>query len=131
MSDDFADRRKYIRFDLETKVNFKVKKEDNVYSEEASAETRNLSAEGLCFVSDKNVLPGSILKMTITIPSQSQPVHLEGKVMWSEYLKGSEGEELFEIGVKLFTIDKSDEGRFLGYVCYKMVQALNRHMRLR
>ena len=87
-----------------------------------SAITKNLSVEGVRFLSEKKLEPGYVLKMEIFLTSESMPLRLGGEVIWCQSLIQPDGKEMFETGVKLFTVDRSDETRFIGYVCKKMSQ---------
>lgn len=130
----FVEKRKYVRFDLEVKIKFQIlqqgKDKGQVPSESVSAITKNLSVEGIRFISDVRVELGSIIRMEILLPTQTQPLHLEGQVKWSQSLKQPDGKELFETGVKLFTIEKSDENRFMGYVYDKTIQNMGKYLSL-
>lgn len=128
----FVDKRRYIRFDSEIKISFQIKdktKEQNP-SRAVSAITKNLSTEGICFVSDRKLEPGSVLELEILLPSHPQPLHLEGRVVWLCPLQQQEAKEIFDVGVKLFTLEKADENRFVGYICDKMTQHLSRYLHL-
>jgi hypothetical protein len=55
-------------------------------------------------------------------------LHLEGKVAWGHLGKEVKGKYL--VGVKLFTLDKSDETKFLRYISDRMTQRLSRYLHL-
>ncbi len=127
-AEGFVNRRRYLRFNSESKINFQVQKKgrNQTLSEKTSAITRNLSIEGICFICEKNLTPGDIIKLEIVLPSQSQPLHLEGQVQWVGSLKPTENIEVFEAGVKLFTFkEEEDENRFIEYTRGKMSGRLN------
>ncbi len=127
---EFVDRRRYLRFNSESKINFQVQKkgQTQVPSGKTSSITRNLSIEGICFICEKNLTPGDIIKLEIVLPSQSQPLHLEGQVKWVSSLKPTENIEVFETGVKLFTLKEEDESRFIEYTYYKMIEPLSQYL---
>jgi len=80
MSYEKKNKRKYKRYnteakvyfdfdyDLETKVKFELVEEKK---KQYLAVSRNISAEGLCFVSHKDVNIGDQLYLEVLIPSQS------------------------------------------------------------
>ncbi|NQT45905.1 MAG: PilZ domain-containing protein [Candidatus Omnitrophica bacterium] len=127
-----AEKRKYIRIDSETKVNFHTKEgiAKKGPSDKTSALIKNLSVEGICFASDKQIEKGTFLALEVFLPSQKQPLHLDGKVAWSKPAQLKKGKEAFDIGVKLFTIEKGDENKFIGYVCDKMMHHLSKYLHL-
>ena len=130
---NFIERRKYVRLDLETEINFQIKPEKEssgqADAKSFSAITKNLSAEGICFTSQQRLEPGNILKLEVFLPAQSQPLRLEGRVAWIQPFK-QEDRQMFNVGVKLFTIDRADENRFLGFICGKMTQQISQHLHL-
>ncbi len=130
--DKKIEQRKYIRFDVQTRVNFRVKqkKEGEAPTARVSGLSKNISAEGICIKSETQLRPGSKLELEIFLPAESKPLHLKGEVRWSRPLGSGEGKPVFATGVKLFTIDKSDENRFVGYVCDKMTENLSRYLHL-
>jgi len=124
------ERRKYERFETETKVYFKVvyeiktkvefqivyKKAGDGLSERYPAVSKNVSAEGLCFSSDKQLEKGDMLYLELYLPSRKQPIRMEGFVRWSqpELSKQTKRTE-FDTGVKLTNVeDKS----VMASICY-------------
>ena len=113
-----VDRRKYIRFDTEVKVSFRIqeKDKDTILSGKIPGISRNISVEGICFISKKKLKPKSRLELEIFFPSESKPLHLEGEVRWSLPVRSKKGRVVFETGVKLFTIDKGDANKFISSI---------------
>lgn len=128
----YEEKRRYVRFGVQTKVNFQVQQRHQAKTplERVSAITKNLSVKGACFISDTRLQPGDMLKLEITLPSQSEPLHLEAQVIWSDPIRLPDGKEMYETGVKLFTLEKSDESRFIEYTCDKMMQRLSQYLHL-
>ncbi|MFC1704371.1 PilZ domain-containing protein [Candidatus Omnitrophota bacterium] len=116
-----TERRRFVRFNVQTGVTFQVqqKYQGQTPTENVSAITKNLSVEGVCFLTEKELKQGSMLRMEIAVPSYSEPLHLRGEVIWSIPLGAQGGKQVFETGVKLFTIKESDESRFIEYICNK------------
>ena len=113
-----VDRRKYIRFDTEIRVNFQIqeKRKDNILQGKISGISRNISVEGICFISKKKLKPGSRLELEIFLPSESKPLCLEGDVRWSNPFQSKKGKAMFETGVKLFTFNKDDANKFISNI---------------
>ncbi len=124
----FIERRKYIRFNSDSKINVSAKKKKGKKAIDAkfAATAKNLSVEGLSFKSKKKFDRGQVIKLEIVLPVYNKPLHLEGEVVWSHALRKKSEKGFFDTGVKLFTVEKGDEGKFLGYVCEKMMGRLGK-----
>jgi hypothetical protein len=123
MDGEKKDKRRYKRYnteakiyfdfayDLETKVEFELIKEDKKPGSKKKylAVSRNISAEGLCFVSHKNVQEGDLLYMEVYLPNAVEPIHMTGKVKWcdavsesSTYVLGDKkNKQMYHIGIIL------------------------------
>ena len=128
--DDFLEKRRFVRFDIKTQVNFRVK--DNaraqLYLGKIWAITRNLCVEGVCFATDQKLEEKTLLGLEIFLPSQSKPLHLEGMVKWALPFKQKNNKQMYNIGVQLVSIDKSDENRFVGYISDKLVRHSSKYL---
>lgn len=72
---------------------------------------KNISAEGLCFVSRKKLKRGEKLDLKFYISADNPPLHMQGNVRWSKAVPGSRPRfSQFDTGLKLVTI----EGRTVG-----------------
>ena len=128
------DKRRYIRFDTNIKVSFKVKDKAKGGaggpSKSISAIAKNLSVEGICFSTKKKLEQGKLIELEILLPGRQEPLHLTGVVCWIKPLTKKTNTEKFDIGIKLFTINRNDEARFLGYISDKMMQRLSEYLHL-
>jgi len=122
MSYEGKNKRKYKRYnteakvyfdfayDLETKVKFELVKEKK---KQYLAVSRNISAEGLCFVSHKDVVEGNQLYLEVYLPGAVEPIHMTGKVKWCDPISESstyvlddkENKQMYHIGVILSLVD--------------------------
>ena len=99
----------YVSFDMETRIDFRVKDKstENYSRQKYSAISRNISAEGVCFSSEKKLAEGDILALEVYIPAASDPITMGGEVKWSrrsnQKVKG-EG-ELYDTGALLITVN--------------------------
>ncbi len=112
------ERRKYSRFDTELKVYFRVTydiktrvkfrilhiNEEEHISRRYSGLSKNISAEGLCFVSKKKLGKGDMLLLEVDLPNTRVRIQMEGRVKWSKRLK-PKYTGLFHTGVKLISVD--------------------------
>jgi len=75
-----------FEYDVETKVKFRVKKnvlEDRI-SKRHSAISKNVSTEGICFISNIKLHQGDYLKMNVYLPGEGKAINMDGKVRWSK-----------------------------------------------
>ena len=123
MSSSKDERRKYHRYetqlevryffvyDVKTLVKFQVKDRQTgqPLSRKYSALSRNVSVEGLCFTSGKQLETGALLYLEVYVPGTQEPVYMEGVVMWSRPVSFEpEDENKFDTGVRLFTVRGKD-----------------------
>jgi c-di-GMP-binding flagellar brake protein YcgR len=129
----FLERRNYVRVDLETKVNFRVRrpKGSKAASEKVVAVSRNVSVEGICFTSPVRLKEGTLLDLEIFVPNSPKPLNIKGEVRWSQpFKKEADTKKLYNTGVRLVTIEKNDEGKFILFVSNKMIERLARYLHL-
>jgi len=122
------ERRRYPRFEL--KINAKYRIMD---SEQALRfiNVKNISAEGMCFESDKRLKPSNHVKLEVDLGDRGNPVSLTGEILWVMEIKGLKGgEKKFMNGIKLIDISSSDESRFLKYYCDRMVEKLSGYLKM-
>jgi hypothetical protein len=113
------ERRKYPRYDTDLEVYYQVKYDIRTRVEYQVLEgagahevpkrypgvCRNVSVEGLCFVSKHKLERGDILYLEVYGHNAQEPVKMEGRVCWSYALPGEDTEkELFHTGLQLITV---------------------------
>ena len=98
----------HVNFDLETKINFKLKKGagGGHSSETYTAVGRNINVEGLCFCSSRKLKKGDQLIMDVFVPSAQQPIRMEGRARWCAPSKKKKGQ--YETGVKILKVQGED-----------------------
>jgi hypothetical protein len=76
----------YVPYDLTTKINFQYKKPpaDPKLDKKFAGLTKNISAGGLCFISDYRLERGDYLLIDLYLPSEAKPIVMEGEVKWSK-----------------------------------------------
>jgi hypothetical protein len=112
------ERRKYTRYDTEakiyfcakydikTKIKFKILDDEGILARKNAAVSRNVSAEGISFSSNRKLKKGEILYLEIYLPSQKIPVTMTGKVKWSHLSSGKpKGSYKFDTGIKLLMVE--------------------------
>ncbi|MDP8259887.1 MAG: PilZ domain-containing protein [Candidatus Gygaella obscura] len=133
MDKNIIERRKFVRLDLDAKVDFQIKEVEGeqVLSEKTQGRVKNISVEGVCFSAKTQLKPESKIELEVILPENKDKVKLKGEVAWSTPLESNGSEKgLFDIGIKIHNIEKSDENKFLVYVCDKMTKQLNKYLHL-
>ncbi len=74
------DRRIFARINSKFGVRFL----NSIDGSEGEAETVDISANGLGFVTKKNLSIGIPLEMWLSIPDEHAPLYTKGKVVWSK-----------------------------------------------
>lgn len=126
----FIEKRKYIRLNVGIKVVILPMAKKGEVQPQIQALTKDLSFEGICFITNKDITRGKRIQVRVFIVPGAKPIVLNGKVMWSRCLGKQSGKEKFEIGAKLFTITAGAEDKFIGYVCEKMTQHFSQYLHL-
>jgi len=123
------DRREFIRFDFDANIKFRFfdKIDENV-----RGKAKNLSAEGVCIVTEKEIPRDKDVELDIYLPGKKKPVRVHGSVVWTHKIKstGKKTASRFETGIKLYTIDKDDENSLLKYYCERMTDNLIKYIHL-
>ncbi|MCK5214448.1 MAG: PilZ domain-containing protein [Candidatus Omnitrophica bacterium] len=121
------ERRQFIRFNIDMDLKFQIEGQGGSDADLLTGICTNLSIEGLCMCCNHNLKSGDKLNMEIILPAEEGSVHLKGVVCWCRLCKGGKDGE-FEVGVKLFTISKNEETRFILFVCELMKHDLVKYI---
>ena len=106
------ERRKFIRLEVPVDLKY-ITAGDSVRKE---AITKDLSCEGLRFISGDVLKEGSNLELNLDIPDASNPVHIIAKVVWTKRFSTEDGSP-FEVGVEFAKIEEDNKNTFLKYLC--------------
>ena len=96
-----------LHYDLKTKVEFQLikKKGDDLLSRRYPGISKDVSAEGLRFISHKRLKKGNDIYLEVYLPKRKEPVYMLGEVRWSEKLfPRPKGPYEFDTGVKLINV---------------------------
>jgi len=112
------ERRKYVRLDTRLKITYTILKDKR--NSDRLTETRDISGGGIRLFLTEGVPVGSLLKLTILLPEDPQPVVSVGRVVWIEefsilHSQKQEG-KILEAGVEFTEIDSKDRDRIIKYV---------------
>ncbi len=100
-----------IPYDIETKVEYRIEGQGEQNKQEDSSKkylaiSRNVSTEGICFISKHKLEVDTALSLEVFVPSSKEPVHMKGSVRWSKPgLPNEKSECQFESGVKLTEVE--------------------------
>ncbi len=114
MKKNSEERRRLIR--LEVPIELKYIVEDDPSQTRIRAATKDLSCDGLRFISEHKIDKGSMLDINLAIPSANNPVHIKGKVIWSKKISEDDAAP-FEVGVESVRIEEDNKNTFLKYLC--------------
>lgn len=92
------DRRVYTRIHVKIQVKFL----DLGSGKEGEAETLDISANGVGFVTKENLSTNTALDMWLIIPDNHEPLYTRGEVVWA---KPSEDGQQQRVGVRLVKED--------------------------
>ncbi len=106
------ERRKFIRLEVPLEVKFIIEK-DRIRRE---VTTKDLSCDGLRFISEHPIKEGSSLELNLNIPDANNPVHIKGKVVWLKRLSTADSSS-FEAGIEFTHIEEDNKNTFLKYLC--------------
>jgi len=98
-------------YDLETKVKFEFIDEEKKkrISKKYSAVSQNISVEGLCFITRKEVQSNDLLHCEVYLPSTQTPIHMTGYVKWCKPIEPTlddKSKGKFHVGLRLLTVDE-------------------------
>jgi len=86
---------------------------------------KNIGAEGILFISEKKLAPGTKLDMKIDFPDDRDSLTIDGEVRWCVRVeKLGERPEFYDTGVRFLTLDKNHLRMLIKYVCGNMAEDL-------
>lgn len=119
------DRRKYPRFELTLDANYKIVDTEEIFK---FGQTRNVSADGVCFESEEFLKSGTYVELEVDLRDANPFIHIVGEVRWSVPVNPKK--EMYRNGLRVVGMPLADENRFLKYYCDKMVEKLSGYLKL-
>ena len=97
----------YVAYDVQTKVEFQIVGTKETPPKKYPAVSRNVSAEGICIIAEKELANGQVLYLEVFLPGENQAIPMLGEVCWCKLVvsKKSASDKIFEIGIKLKTVE--------------------------
>jgi len=102
-------RRNAIR--VQRKIQVQFKKESDWFFLSRSGETEDISASGLCLVSDEPLEPGDRLDLKIDLPGGESPINVSGNICWV-----NRNSDRTRAGIKFNELEDGDQKRIRQYV---------------
>lgn len=80
--------------------------------------TKNISADGLCIISDRELKNDSFVSLEIDLFDEQPALKIKGKIIWNNEIGfGIESEKKdYEVGIEFIEIDDSSRRRISEYV---------------
>ena len=102
---DFVDRRVFARLPVKLPLRFL----EIGRNKESKAQTLNICANGVGFISKKRLSPDTPLEMWLEMSDQNEPLYIRGRVIWAKKLGGKTQE--WRIGVVFERVNLIGLGR--------------------
>ncbi|MCM8773708.1 MAG: PilZ domain-containing protein [Candidatus Omnitrophica bacterium] len=81
------------------------------------ANTKNISAGGVCITVNERIEKGTILFLKINLPEKDTPIEAKGKVMWcAEFISSALIEPRYDLGIEFVEIKEVDRQAIFQYV---------------
>lgn len=108
-----AERRRFPRLAVSLIVDYSVSKTASI----ARAQTRDISAGGICLVVYEDIKAGTVLELKIYLPDNASPIAAKGKVIWkTEFSFSSDSKSRFDMGIEFSEIGESDRQKISLYI---------------
>jgi len=94
----------YVHYDIHTKIDFLILHRDKkgFFRRKYKALSKNISAEGLAFLSPKQLKAGDRLVLFVRVPASKKPIRMEGEVRWCQ--PTCQGRD-YDTGVQLISVE--------------------------
>ena len=107
------ERRKFIRLNINVQINYAVIVDSTKYA----TTTQNISAGGICLMTDNPLKRGDILKLDIILPEDPPTISAIGKVVWVKSFNiVTEEKTRYDVGVEFTELSEAERKRIQKYV---------------
>ena len=106
------ERRRYIRLTTPINIKYIIRGKDKVLK----AVSKDVSAVGVRFETAEQIKPKTTLELTLEVPKALNPVHAQGKIIWSRKASLEDGAP-YDIGVEFTRIEEDNKNTFLKFLC--------------
>ncbi|OGX05968.1 MAG: hypothetical protein A2Z88_02750 [Omnitrophica WOR_2 bacterium GWA2_47_8] len=98
-----------LLFDVQTKIKYQILTGggETILSKKYPGISKDISAEGMCFLSSNHLNNGDIIRVEVYKQESSRPIYMDGEVRWCKpVVVKSKDTDKFEIGIKIFNVNK-------------------------
>jgi c-di-GMP-binding flagellar brake protein YcgR len=109
------EQRQFVRLDTRLEIQYTVLPA----ADGRGSLTKDVSAGGICFFSERVLAPATRLQVTMRVPGREQPIRFSAEVVWSEryeIIGRARREEAVEIGAQFLEIAPADRDAIMQHV---------------
>jgi hypothetical protein len=107
-----------VAYDVKTKVRFQVldAEKHKASPRKYSGISKNVSVDGLCFVSKKKLEKDESILLEVYAPNAKTPIHMRGEVRWAHTISEASGARIASrVGVEIVSVEGKSVSRSLHY----------------
>lgn len=109
------ERRQFIRLNINVDIKYSLMPQPT--NKTKSSKTRNISAGGICIMTEEAFRAGDMLKLELTLPQDPPTVYAVGRVSWIKtFTIIPEQKERYDVGVEFVEISDPDREKVRKYV---------------
>ena len=96
-----------VIYDFKTQIKYQivVDGQERILSEKYDGVSKDVSVEGFSFFSSQRLSKGDVIRIEVYVPTQKNPVHLDGEVRWSHPMAGFGMRDQYETGVHVLKVN--------------------------
>jgi len=116
---ELKERRKYARLAISSKLLVCVEERKGAPAcSEFKAIGKNVGAEGILFITDRGLDPGTMITLKIEFPNTSKMIDVKGVIKWCNPVKEIGGSpQFFDCGVEFVNVDNDHLRILVRHVC--------------
>lgn len=98
----------FFSYEIDTKVKYTeaLVEPKAAASHKFTGVSKNVSVDGLCLVTDRQLHQGDLLDLEVYLPKVKDPTRLKGEVRWSQRIESAdELHKKYDTGVKIITVE--------------------------
>ncbi|MBM3251291.1 MAG: PilZ domain-containing protein [Candidatus Omnitrophica bacterium] len=107
------EKRKFIRLNTSVDVIYSILKQPE---EKLTAQTKNISAGGICIIAHEKLDIHTLLVISIYFPGEALPIICEGRVVWTKSFQIGKEAAHYDVGVEFTKIGQEDRKKIDQYV---------------
>lgn len=116
------ERRRYVRLNIPLELSYTLKGKEKIWHKTI---TKNISPIGARFTINQPLPKGTVLDIEVKIPTRSEPIPAQAKLVWSKEEVGQE-KDVYDAGFELIHVSEDGKNAFFQYLCNLMYDQLKR-----